>query len=168
MKRIYGGLWMLGLILIFVFVILWESPLSIPVTSKMGHTWNSDALLLRTAIQLELYCSNQELSRIEEVNLRSGVAVRQRDKAYAMVNDMISKDPNNPNLFVLRAKLYQAFGGDRKSTIDDLIKAREIIASGSWRETFTPSVEEIDGWLKPLNDATTGRPDAKVNSTRQP
>jgi hypothetical protein len=143
---------MLGLILILVFVILWESPLSIPVTSKLGHIWNSDGLLLHTADQLERYCSNQELSRIEEVNLRLGVAAHQRDKAYAMVNDMISKDPENPNLFVLRANLYQRFGGDRKSAIDDFIKARELIASGSWRETFTPSVEQIDDWLKPLSE----------------
>jgi hypothetical protein len=115
---------------------------------------------LRTADQLKRYCSNQELSRIEEVDLREGVAARERYEAAAMINDMISKDPGNPNLLIMRVRL---FPGDRKAAIDDLTKARAIIAAGTWRETFTPSVEEVDDWLKALREESAR--DAKAPTT---
>jgi hypothetical protein len=121
------------------------------VTAKLGFIWNSDALLLRSANQLERYGSSQEISQIEEVKLRMRVKFGEDEKTYEIVNDMIAKDPANPDLYVLRANIYRS-DGKRKSAIDDLVKARGIIASGSWRETFTASVDEIDEWLKQLRE----------------
>jgi hypothetical protein len=143
---------LIGVLAVAVFgIVFWKSPLSIGLKLKYGTKYKDGLMLLDASNQLLSFRSDDQSALRQVVDIKLKVAEGEVVDAARIINEMITKNPEDPGLLVIRSRI-NIMGGHVDQALTDLSKAKEFDLRGSSSKEFAPSPALIDEMIERIRN----------------